>query len=154
MKRSITENKNMTFDDVIRLFVYRPYNDVLEYMVDADERIHFRGDTWMVILDHKTGDFYFSGELHKYYSIDTIESIRDCFGDIYSVFNLKYDEVVKDRWMMISDDVPGDKSYKSRFADKEKKKLMLQQKKEYYLAHKEEINNKQKEYYKKKKRFA
>lgn len=152
MKKSITENKDMTFDDVIRLFVYRPYNDVLEYMVDSDDRIHFRGDTWLVILDHKTGDFYFSGELHKYYSIDTIESIRDCFGDIYSVFNLKYDEVPRDTWITIgiSDSDGVVTAYQVQFADKEKKKLMLQRKKDYYWAHKEEINKRQRDYYKNK----
>ena len=147
----------MTFDEMIRLFIYRPYNDVLEYMVDADERIHIKGDTWIVILDHNTGDFYFSGELHKYYSVDTIESIRDCFGDIYSVFNFKYDEVVRDTWISIKDedeDTAGKTSYQIQFEDEEKKKLMLQRKRDYYWAHKEEINKRQKEYYKKKKQFS
>lgn len=156
MKKSITKNKNMTFDEMIRLFIYRPYNDILEYMVDADERIHIKGDTWLVILDHNTGDFYFSGELHKYYSVDTIESIRDCFGDIYSVFNFKYDEVVRDTWITIKDedDTAGKTSYQIQFEDEEKKKLMLQRKRDYYWAHKEEINKRQKEYYKKKKQFT
>ena len=158
MKKSITENKNMTFTDLIKLYVYRPYNDVLELMVDKSERIHIKGDTWIVILDHNTGDFHFSGELHKYYDIDMIESIRDCFGDIYSVFNLKYDEVKRDTWITIGDVIEdaSDKktSYDLQFEDEDKKKRMLQRKKEYYWAHKEEINKRQKEYYKKRKEVS
>ena len=158
MKKSITENKNMTFTDLIKLYVYRPYNDVLELMIDKDERIHIKGDTWIVILDHNTGDFHFSGELHKYYDIDMIESIRDCFGDIYSVFNLKYDEVERDTWITIGDVIEdaSDKktSYDLQFEDEDKKKKMLQRKKEYYWAHKEEINKRQKEYYKKRKEVS
>ena len=156
MKKSITENKNMTFTDLIKLYVYRPYNDALKVMVDKDERIHIKGNTWMVILDHNTGDFYFEGKLHKYYDIDMIESIRDCFGDIYSVFNLKYDEVERDTWMTIEDEVDTNSktNYQIQFEDEEKKKLMLQRKKEYYWAHKEEINKRQKEYYKKRKEIS
>ena len=152
MKKSITENKNMTFDDIIKLYIYRPYNDVLKIMVDDDERIHIKGDTWIVILDHNTGDFSFKGELHKYYDIDMIESIRDCFGDIYSVFNLKYDSIPRDTWITIEDeeDTSGKKtSYAIQFEDEDKKKRMLQRKKEYYWAHKEQINKRQREYYKK-----
>ena len=158
MKKSITENKNMTFIDLIKLYIYRPYNDVLKIMVDKDERIHIKGDTWIVILDHNTGDFSFKGELHKYYDIDMIESIRDCFGDIYSVFNLKYDSIPRDTWITIEDvieDTSGKKTlYDIQFEDEDKKKRMLQRKKEYYWAHKEEINKRQKEYYKKRKEFA
>jgi hypothetical protein len=140
MKRSLTDNRDMTFDEFIRLFVYRPYGDELKYMVDSDERIHIKGDTWLCILDHKTGDFSFSGELHKYYSIDTIESIRDCFGDIYSIFNLKYDEVKRDIWMTIGDipDIVSD-GYRKQYADEEKKRIMLQKKRDYYWAHREQI---------------
>lgn len=157
MKKSITENKNMTFTDLIKLYVYRPYNDVLKIMVDDDERIHIKGDTWCVILNHKTGDFYFSGELHKYYDIDMIESIRDCFGDIYSVFNFKYDEVERDTWITIEDvieDTNSKTNYQIQFEDEDKKKRMLQRKKEYYWAHKEEINKRQREYYKKRKEIS
>ena len=158
MKKSITENKNMTFTDIIKLYIYRPYNDVLKIMVDKDERIHIKGDTWIVILDHNTGDFSFKGELNRYYDIDMIESIRDYFGDIYSVFNLKYDEVERDTWITIEDvieDTSGKKTlYDIQFEDEDKKKRMLQRKKEYYWAHKEEINKRQKEYYKKRKEFA
>ena len=151
MKKSIT-NKNMTFTDLIKLYIYRPYNDVLKIMVDKDERIHIKGDTWIVILDHNTGDFHFEGTINRYYDIDMIESIRDCFGDIYSVFNLKYDEVERDTWITIEDeeDTSGKKtSYAIQSEDEEKKKMMLQRKKEYYWAHKAEINKRQREYYKK-----
>ena len=153
MKKSITENKNMTFTDLIKLYIYRPYNDVLKYMVDKDERIHIKGDTWIVILDHNTGDFYFEGTISRYYDIDMIESIRDCFGDIYSVFNLKYDEVDRDTWITIGDEVDTDSktNYQTQFEDEDKKKRMLQRKKEYYWAHKEEINKRQREYYKNRK---
>ena len=157
MKKSITENKNMTFTELIKLYVYRPYNDVLKIMVDKDERIHIKGDTWIVILDHNTGDFYFSGELHKYYDIDMIESIRDYFGDIYSVFNLKYDEVERDTWITIEDvieDTNSKTNYQIQFEDEDKKKMMLQRKRDYYWAHKEEINKRQKEYYKKRKEIS
>ena len=157
MKKSITENKNMTFTDLIKLYIYRPYDDVLKFMIDKDERIHIKGDTWCVILNHKTGDFHFEGTINRYYDIDMIESIRDCFGDIYSVFNLKYDEVERDTWITIGDeeDTSGKKTlYDIQFEDEDKKKRMLQRKKEYYWAHKEEINKRQKEYYKKRKEFA
>ena len=157
MKKSITEKKNMTFTELIKLYIYRPYNDVLKIMVDKDERVHIKGDTWIVILDHNTGDFSFKGELHKYYDIDMIESIRDCFGDIYSVFNLKYDEVERDTWITIGDeeDTYGKKtSYAIQFEDEDKKKRMLQRKKEYYWAHKEQINKRQREYYKKRNQIS
>ena len=158
MKKSITENKNMTFTDLIKLYIYRPYNDVLKMMVDKDERVHIKGDTWIVILDHNTGDFHFEGTINRYYDIDMIESIRDCFGDIYSVFNFKYDEVERDTWITIEDvieDTSGKKTlYDIQFEDEDKKKRMLQRKKEYYWAHKAEINKRQREYYKKRNQIA
>ena len=156
MKKSVTENKNMTFIDMIKLYIYRPYNDVLKIMVDKDERIHIKGNTWIVILDHNTGDFSFKGELHKYYDIDMIESIRDYFGDIYSVFNLKYDSIPRDTWITIEDEVDTNSktNYQIQFEDEDKKKRMLQRKKEYYWAHKEEINKKQREYYKKRNQIS
>ena len=157
MKKSITENKNMTFTDIIKLYIYRPYSDVLKVMVDKDERIHIKGDTWCVILNHKTGDFHFEGTINRYYDIDMIESIRDYFGDIYSVFNLKYDEVERDTWITIEDvieDTNSKTNYQIKFEDEDKKKRMLQRKKEYYWAHKEEINKRQREYYKKRNQIA
>lgn len=156
MKKSITENRSLSFDQLMRLYLYPVYEDILEYMVDDDERIHFRGDTWVVVLDHSTGGFYFSGEIHKYYGIDTIQAIRDAYGDIYSVFNLKYDEVPRNTWIKIEyeveEKVEGRMSYERQYSDEEKKREMLRRKKEYYLAHKEEIIKRQKEYYKKRKR--
>ena len=151
MKKSITENKNMTFTDLIKLYIYRPYGDVLKMMVDKDERIHIKGDTWIVILDHNTGDFHFEGTINRYYDIDMIESIRDCFGDIYSVFNLKYDSIPRDTWITIEDEVDTNSktNYQIQFEDEDKKKRMLQRKKEYYWDHKAEINKRQREYYKK-----
>ena len=157
MKKSITEKKNMTFTDLIKLYIYRPYGDVLKFMIDKSERVHIKGDTWCVILDHNTGDFHFEGTINRYYDIDMIESIRDCFGDIYSVFNLKYDEVERNTWITIGDeeDTSGKKTlYDIHFEDEDKKKRMLQRKKEYYWAHKEEINKRQKEYYKKRKEIS
>lgn len=156
MKKSITENKDMTFTDLIKLYVYRPYGDVLKFMIDKDERIHIKGDTWCVILNHKTGDFHFEGTINRYYDIDMIESIRDYFGDIYSVFNLKYDEVERDTWITIEDveDTNSKTNYQIQFEEEDKKKRMLQRKKEYYWAHKEEINKRQKEYYKKRKEIS
>ena len=127
MKKSITENKNMTFTDLIKLYIYRPYNDVLKFMIDKDERIHIKGDTWCVILNHKTGDFHFEGTINRYYDIDMIESIRDYFGDIYSVFNLKYDSISRDTWITIEDeeDTSGKKTlYDIQFEDEDKKKRM------------------------------
>lgn len=156
MKKSVTENKNMTFIDLIKLYVYRPYNDVLKIMVDKDERIHIKGNTWIVILDHNTGDFHFEGTINRYYDIDMIESIRDYFGDIYSVFNLKYDSIPRDTWITIEDEVDTNSktNYQIQFEDEDKKKRMLQRKKEYYWAHKEEINKKQREYYKKRNQIS
>ena len=101
MKKSITENKNMTFTDLIKLYVYRPYNDVLKIMVDKSERVHIKGETWCVILNHKTGDFSLTGELHKYYEIDIISSIRDCFGQLYSFFNVMYDSIPTGEWIVV-----------------------------------------------------
>lgn len=155
--KTITENKNMTFTELIKLYIYRPYGDVLKIMVDKDERIHIKGDTWIVILDHNTGDFHFEGTINRYYDIDMIESIRDYFGDIYSVFNLKYDEVERDTWITIEDvieDTNSKTNYQTQFEDEDKKKRMLQRKKEYYWAHKEEINKRQREYYKKRNQIS
>ena len=152
MKKSITENKKYTVEQLIKLFIYRPYCDEIQFMVAEDERIHIKGDTWIVILDHNTGEFYFEGKINRYYEIDTITSIRDCFGDIYSVFNFKYGSIPRDTWISIKDEVEtaGKTSYQIQFEDEEKKRKMLEYKRDYYWAHKEEINKRQKEYYKRK----
>ena len=156
MKKSITEKKNMTFIELIKLYIYRPYGDVLKIMVDEDERIHIKGDTWIVILNHKTGDFSFKGELSRYYDIDMIESIRDCFGDIYSVFNFKYDEVERNTWITIEDEVDTNSktNYQIQFEDEDKKKRMLQRKKDFYWAHREEINKRKREKYQKRNQIS
>lgn len=148
-----TKNR-FTVDEMMTLFIYRPYSEELHYMVDEDERIHIKGDTWTVILDHNTGDFSFIGELHKYYEVDTIESIRDSFGDIYSVFNVMYDSIPVNVWHTIKDlpRVPrGKTSYQITYGgDDELKKRMLERKKAYYWEHRDEIRQKQREYYKRK----
>lgn len=99
-KNNIRQN-NLTVEDVIHLLVYNPYKEDFWVMVDADERIHIKGDTWLVILDHNTGDFSFKGELHKYYEIDVIKSIRDSFGQLYSFFNVMYDSIPTGEWILV-----------------------------------------------------
>ena len=151
MKKSITKNKKYTVEQLIKLYIYRPYCDEIQFMVAEDERIHIKGDTWIVILDHKTGEFYFEGTISRYYEIDTITSIRDCFGDIYSVFNLNYSSIPRNTWISIKDEVDSGKTnYQIQFEDEEKKRKMLEYKRDYYWSHKEEINKRQKEYYKRK----
>ena len=158
MKKSITENRLMTIEEVMSVFVYRPYNDELKFMIDSGERIHIKGDTWLVILDHNTGEFYFEGTISRYYEVDTITSIRDAFGDIYSVFNVNYDSIPVDTWMTIEKEEydPGETDYHRKYKDDEEaKKRMLEYKKEYYWKHREEISKRQKAYYQnKKKGFA
>lgn len=142
--------KDMTIQDVIRILVYRPYDFDMSVMVDKEERIHIKTDHWIVILDHNTGDFSFSGELHKYYEVDMIESIRDCFGDIYSVFNVIYDSVPADTWVEIDNSDAGLDIVKveEKRASSER---VLQYKRDYYWKNKERISKRQKEYYQKKK---
>lgn len=148
MKKSITKNKKMTIEELFRLFIYRPYCDVIHIMVTEDERIHIKGDTWIVTLDHSTGDFSFSGELHRYYEIDTITSIRDCFGDIYSVFNFNYSSIPRNTWITINDE-----DFIHMY-DEEVKKMRMERKKKYYIEHKEDIKKYQKEYYKRRKQIT
>ena len=91
----------MKVEDVINLLLYNPYKEDFAVMVDENERLHIKGNTWLVILDHKTGDFSFKGELHKYYEIDIISSIRDCFGQLYSFFNVMYDSLPVGEWIVV-----------------------------------------------------
>lgn len=144
MKKSLTDNKKMTVQDVIRILVYRPYGDELSVMVDDDERVHIKGDTWVVILDHNTGEFYFSGELHKYYEVDMIESIRDCFGEMYSIFNVMYDEIEKDTWYVVDCSFPELDELRVEY-DQERKERLIQYRKDYYNRRKEEIRMGKKE---------
>ena len=136
MKKSLTDNKKMTVDEVIRILVYRPYGDALSVMVDEEERVHIKGDTWIVILDHNTGDFYFSGELNRYYDIDTITSIRDCFGEMYSIFNVMYSSIEKDTWYLVDSSFPELDELRVEY-DQERKERMIQYKKDYYEKRKE-----------------
>lgn len=136
MKKSLTDNKKMTVEEVIRILVYRPYGDALSVMVDEEERVHIKGDTWIVILDHNTGDFYFSGELNRYYDIDMIESIRDCFGEMYSIFNVMYSSIEKDTWYLVDCSFPELDELRVEY-DQERKERMIQYKKDYYEKRKE-----------------
>lgn len=91
----------MKIEDVINLLLYNPYKEDFAVMLDEDERLHIKGNTWLVTLNHKTGDFTFKGELHKYYQIDIISSIRDCFGQLYSFFNVMYDSLPVGEWIVV-----------------------------------------------------
>ena len=92
---------SIKIEDVINLLLYNPYKEDFAVMVDEDERLHIKGNTWMVVLDHNTGDFSFKGEIHKYYEIDIISSIRDCFGQLYSFFNVMYDSLPVGEWIIV-----------------------------------------------------
>ena len=91
----------MKVEDIINLLLYNPYKEDFAVMVDEDERLYIKGNTWMVVLNHKTGDFTLTGELHKYYEIDIISSIRDCFGQLYSFFNVMYDSLPVGEWIVV-----------------------------------------------------
>ena len=91
----------MKVEDIINLLLYNPYKEDFAVMVDENERLHIKGNTWLVVLDHKTGDFTLTGELHKYYEIDIISSIRDCFGQLYSFFNVMYDSIPTGEWIVV-----------------------------------------------------
>ena len=149
MKKSLTDNRNMTVEEVVGVMVYRPYGETLKVMVDDQERIHIAGETWVCILDHNTGDFLFKGELHKYYEVDTISSIRDCFGGLYSVFNVMWDSIERNTWIEVEKqdlDLP-----KKRVVfDKENRvssERVLQYKKDYYWRNREKIQARRKEKY-------
>ena len=91
----------MKVEDIINLLLYNPYKEDFAVMVDENERLHIKGNTWLVVLNHKTGDFTLTGELHKYYEIDIISSIRDCFGQLYSFFNVMYDSIPVGEWIVV-----------------------------------------------------
>ena len=92
---------SLKVEDIINLLLYNPYKEDFAVMVDEDEKLHIKGNTWMVVLNHKTGDFSFKGELHKYYEIDIISSIRDCFGQLYSFLNVMYDSIPTGEWIVV-----------------------------------------------------
>lgn len=134
----------MTVEEIVSLMVYRPYGETLMVMVDDQERIHIKGDTWMCILDHNTGDFSFSGELHKYYDVDTIVSIRDCFGDLYSVFNVRWDRIERNTWIEVEkEELDPPRQYRKSSVSSEGERVsserVLKYKRDYYWAHREEI---------------
>ena len=91
----------MRVEDIINLLLYNPYKEDFAVMLDENERLHIKGNTWLVVLNHKTGDFTLTGELHKYYEIDIISSIRDCFGQLYSFFNVMYDSLPVGEWIVV-----------------------------------------------------
>ena len=99
--KDVKRQKDMTVEDVINILLYNPYKEDFSVMLDEDERLHIKGDTWCVILNHKTGDFSLTGELKKYYEIDIISSIRDCFGQLYSFFNVMYDSIPMGEWIVV-----------------------------------------------------
>lgn len=139
-KNNIRQN-SLTVEDVINLLVYNPYKEDFWVMVDADERIHIKGDTWLVILDHNTGDFSFKGELHKYYEIDVIKSIRDSFGQLYSFFNVMYDSIPTGEWILVPYKGIEDKIAEDAKKETEKERIEYRQKYqlEYYYKKKEKL---------------
>lgn len=142
-KYGVSQVTNLTIQDVMRLFVYNPYSERMCVMVDDNQRIHIKTNQWIAILDHNTGDFFFSGELHKYYEIDTISSIRDSFGEMYSVFNIIYDSIPVDTWVEVDFDGLFDCDEEQRKERKEKEKEKLRQ---YYYDHRDEIRRSQRKY--------
>ena len=142
-KNNIRQN-NLTVEEVINLLVYNPYKEDFWVMVDKDERIHIKGDTWLVILDHNTGDFSFSGELHKYYEVDVIKSIRDSFGQIYSFFNVMYDSIPTGEWILVPYKNIEDKIAEDAKKETEEERIKYKQKwqLQYYYRKKEELKKK------------
>lgn len=152
MKKSLTKNREMTIEELFSLFLYLPYSDEVKFKVMEDGSILFKGVTWLVTLDHKTGDFRFTGELTRYYDIDTILSIRDCFGDIYSIYNFNYGRIPVGTWMTVGDGVISDLYDKMDRDEKkkiieERRKVGCERQKAYYWAHKDEILRSKKEKY-------
>ena len=145
MKKSLTPNKDMTIEDVIRVLVYRPYGDDLEVMIDSDERIHIKGSSWMVTLDHRTGDFKFKGRMSRYYDVDMIQSIRDAFGQIYSFYNIKYDSIPVDTWIGVDATYP-ELTRLQMELDTERKERQLQWRRDYYQKNKDVLLARVKEY--------
>ena len=142
-KNNIRQN-NLTVEEVITLLIYNPYKEDFWVMVDADERIHIKGDTWCVILDHNTGDFYFTGELKKYYEIDIIKSIRDSFGQIYSFFNVMFDSIPTGEWILVPYKSIDEKIQEDARKETEKERIEYRQKwqLQYYYRKKEELKKK------------
>ena len=134
----------MKVEDIINLLLYNPYKEDFAVMVDEDERLHIKGNTWLVILDHNTGDFSFKGELHKYYEIDIIKSIRDCFGQLYSFFNVMYDSIPTGEWILVPYKDIDEKIAEDAKKETEKERIEYRQKwqLQYYYRKKEELKKK------------
>ena len=145
-KKYYTDSKinSLTVEEVINLLLYNPYKEDFWVMVDEDERIHIKGDTWCVILNHNTGDFSLTGELHKYYEIDIISSIRDCFGQLYSFFNVMYDSIPVGEWIVVPYKSIDEKIQEDAKKETEKERIEYRQKYQlqYYYRKKEELKKK------------
>ena len=142
-KNNIRQN-SLTVEDVINILLYNPYKEDFWVMVDADERIHIKGDTWLVILDHNTGDFTLTGELHKYYEIDIIKSIRDSFGQLYSFFNVMFDSIPTGEWILVPYKSIDEKIQEDVRKETEEERIKYRQKwqLQYYYRKKEELKKK------------
>lgn len=142
--KDIKREKDMTVEEVINLLLYNPYKEDFWVMVDADERLHIKCNTWYVILNHKTGDFTLTGELHKYYEIDIISSIRDCFGQLYSFFNVMYDSIPTGEWIVVPYKDIEEKIAEDAKKETEKERIEYRQKwqLQYYYRKKEELKKK------------
>ena len=142
--KDVKREKDMTVEDVINLLLYNPYKEDFSVMLDEDERLHIKGSTWCVILNHKTGDFTLTGELHKYYEIDIISSIRDCFGQLYSFFNVMYDSIPTGEWIVVPYKSIDEKIQEDAKKETEKERIEYRQKwqLQYYYRKKEELKKK------------
>ena len=142
--KDVKREKDMTVEEVINLLLYNPYKEDFWVMVDEDERLHIKGDTWCVILNHKTGDFSLTGELHKYYEIDIISSIRDCFGQLYSFFNVMFDSIPVGEWIVVPYKSIDEKIQEDAKKETEKERIEYRQKwqLQYYYRKKEELKKK------------
>ena len=142
-KKYYTDSKinSLTVEEVINLLLYNPYKEDFSVMVDEDERLHIKGNTWCVILDHKTGDFSLTGELHKYYEIDIISSIRDCFGQLYSFFNVMYDSIPTGEWIVVPYKSIDEKIQEDAKKETEKERIEYRKRwqLQYYYRKKEEL---------------
>lgn len=145
-KKYYTDSKinSLTVEEVINLLLYNPYKEDFWVMVDEDERIHIKGDTWCVILDHKTGDFHFEGTINRYYEIDIISSIRDCFGQLYSFFNVMFDSIPTGEWILVPYKDIDEKIQEDAKKETEKERIEYRQKwqLQYYYRKKEELKKK------------
>ena len=147
--KDIKREKDMTVEDVINLLLYNPYKEDFSVMVDEDERLHIKGNTWCVILNHKTGDFTLTGELHKYYEIDIISSIRDCFGQLYSFFNVMFDSIPTGEWILVPYKDIDEKIQEDAKKETEKERIeyKLRWQMQYYYRKKEELKKKRMDKY-------